>query len=261
MHPLIFQIGAFKIYSFSLMLLIAFSASTIYAWYEAKRLGENPEPALDLAVLIFIFSFVGGHLLHCLVNWKIYLADPLRIFKIWEGGLVYYGGFLTVCLVVLIYLRTHHLSIPKWADLVAPCAMITLFFGRIGCFLNGCCYGSPAPDWLPFKVKYPLSVMPLHLAGIPLYPTPIYEAIAVALIALFLILRSRRKKFEGEIFWLMILLYALIRFFLEFIRADSRGYLHSLHLSTSQLIGLLLSPLSLFFLIKNYLRPTPQGGV
>ncbi len=259
MHPLLLELGGFKIYSYSLMLVIAFTVSTIYAWLEARRLGEKPEPALDLAVLIFIFSFVGGRLLHCIVNWQIYLKDPVRILKIWEGGLVYYGGFLMVCLVTAVYLKRQRLSIPKWADIIAPCAMITLFFGRIGCFLNGCCYGSQAPQWLPFKVKYPISQMPLHLAGVSLYPTPIYESIATASIALFLIWRSRHKKFAGEIFWLMMLLYALIRFFLEYIRADSRGYIPAVHLFTSQLISLLIIPTSLFFLLKNHLRPGTQG--
>jgi phosphatidylglycerol:prolipoprotein diacylglycerol transferase len=87
-----------------------------------------------------------------------------------------------ITLVCYIYIKYHHLKVGRWADILAPTAMTTLFFGRIGCFLNGCCYGSPAPKWLPFKVVYPIERMPLHLAGIPLHPTPLYESLATGLI-------------------------------------------------------------------------------
>jgi len=260
-HPIILQLGSFKIYSYSLMVLIAFCAGTLYAWLEAKRLKENPEHALDLAVLVFIFSFIGGRLAHCIVNWRIYLADPLRIFKIWEGGLVYYGGYLASALVCYIYIKRSHLNLGRWADILAPTAMTTLFFGRIGCFLNGCCYGSPAPDWFPFKVKYPLSVIPLHLAGVALHPTPIYESLLTGLIALGLILYRKRKKYEGELFWLMMVLYPVVRFFLEYLRADPRGVVPGLNLSTSQFLGILIFIPSLVCLIIGYRRKVRQDAL
>jgi len=132
--------------------------------------------------------------------------------------------------------------------------MIALAIGRIGCFLNGCCYGSPAPAWLPWKVVYPEERMRFHLQGIPLHPTPIYSSITAGVIAGFLIWRSRHKRFEGEVFWLMLLLYSLARFLLEFVRGDPRGGIASLHLSTSQLISLPTFFLSISFLLKNYFK-------
>jgi phosphatidylglycerol:prolipoprotein diacylglycerol transferase len=133
--------------------------------------------------------------------------------------------------------------------------MLALAVGRIGCFLNGCCYGKVAPSWLPFKVTYPPAMMPLELAGMPLYPAPIYESITAAAIFIFLAWRAAHKKFEGEIFWLMVLIYAVARFFLEFLRADERGGIDALHMSTSQLIGVALFLLSGVLLIRGYLKP------
>ncbi len=254
MHPLIFQFGSFKIYSYSLLVLMAFGGGLLYAWREAKRLGEDPEHALDLAVLIFFFSFIGGRLLHCLINWHDYIHDPLRVFKIWEGGLVYYGGYFMITIVCFIYLRRKHLALGRWSDILAPCAMITLFFGRIGCFLNGCCYGCAAPKWLPWKVVYPIDQMPLYLAGVAIHPTPLYESLAVGLIATGLILYRKHKKYEGELFWLMMILYPVARFFLEYLRADPRGAIATLHLSTSQFISILVFIPSLVCLILGYRR-------
>jgi phosphatidylglycerol---prolipoprotein diacylglyceryl transferase len=254
-HPIIFKAGGFVVYSYSLMVALAFSAALIYSYYEAKRLGEDPAKVVDCGIYVFIACMVGGRLMHCLINYRIYLHDPVRIFKFWEGGLVFYGGEILGSLTIVVYVLVHKLNLAKWADLSAYVPMIGLFFGRIGCFLNGCCYGSAAQAWLPWKVKYPPGMMPLELAGVPLHPAPLYEALAVLLIFLFLVWRSRHKKFDSEIMWLMFLLYGVARFFLEFWRADERGGVAAIRLSTSQIIAVLFILPSGFFLLKNYLAP------
>jgi len=263
-YPIIFELGKFRVYSYSLLAVLAFSCALIYAYFEAKRIREDPEKVIDLAIYLFISGLLGAYLLNVMVNWRIYIKDPLRIFHFWEGGLVYYGGFILACLVALVYIKWHNLNLRSWADLLAPCAMIILAIGRIGCFLNGCCYGKPAPEWLPLKKLwiYPLGRLPLELEGIPLHPTQLYCSLLSALIVLFLIWRSRRKKFPGEVFWLMLFLYSLTRFFIEFFRADQRGGIASLHLSTSQLISIVFFALASFFLAKNYfktIKPNPRG--
>jgi len=251
-HPIIFKAGKFVVYSYSLMVVAAFAAALIYTYYEAKRVGEDPAMVVDCGIYVFIACMVGGRLMHCLIYYRIYLQDPVRIFKIWEGGMVFYGGLILGSLVIIAYVLSHKLNLAKWADLSACVPMIGLFFGRIGCFLNGCCYGTAAPSWLPWKVKYPTAAMPLELAGVPLHPAPLYESLATLLIFIFLVWRSRHKRFEGEIMWLMFLLYAIARFFLEFLRADERGGIAVVHLSTSQLVSIFFFALSSFFLAKNY---------
>ncbi len=254
MHPVILEFGRFRIYSYSLMVVLAFFGAFFYAWREAKRLGEDQEKVIDLGILIFLSAFLGARLLHILVNWRVYFSHPERILKFWEGGLVYYGGLILAVLVSVAYIRIRGLNLARWADILAPCAMIALAIGRIGCFLNGCCYGSPAPDWLPWKVVYPKERMPFHLQGVPLHPTPIYSSITAGIIAGILIWRSRHKRFEGELFWLMLFLYSVARFFLEFVRADPRGRIPVLSLSTSQAISVPLFFLSAYFLLKNYFK-------
>lgn len=255
MHPVIFKFGKLVIYSYSLMVVVAFCFMILYGWLEARRIKEDPEKVIDVGILMFLASLIGARILHCLVNWHIYAKDPVRILKIWEGGMVYYGGLVAAVLVATVYILWQGLNWNKWADLLAPTAMLALVFGRIGCFLNGCCYGSIAPSWLPWKVVYPPFNLPLHLTGIPLHPTPLYESLLAAIIFLFLAWRSRHKKFNGEIFWLMLILYAVARFFLEFLRGDPRGQIQSIHLSTSQTISLVLFLLSGAFLLGNYLKP------
>ena len=261
MHPVVFRLGKFVVYSYSLMVVVAFAAGLLYAYYEAKRIGEDTNKVIDLSIYVFISAFIGARLLHVLTEWRIYLHDPVRIFKIWEGGLVYYGGFILAILVIIVYVKAYKLSLPKWADLTAPVAMIELVFGRIGCFLNGCCYGRIAPSWLPWKVTYPSSVMPLELGGIPLHPAPLYESLAAALIAGFLIWRNFHKKYDSEVVWLMVFLYAIARFILEFFRADERGGISFLNLSTSQLISIGLFGLSSIFLARNYFKYRPREVV
>jgi len=258
-HPVIFKFGKLVVYSYSLMVVAAFCLMVLYGVLEARRVKEDPEKAIDIGILMFIASFIGARILHCLINYPIYLHDPLRILKIWEGGLIYYGGLAGALAAGTIYVFHQHLSWPKWADIVAPTAMIALAVGRVGCFLNGCCYGTIAPQWLPWKVTYPAAAMPLHFAGIPLHPAPIYESITTAIIFLFLAFRARHKRFQGEIFWLMVALYALARIFLEIFRADPRGEINFLHLSTSQVISILLIFISGYILGMNYLRPGVQG--
>ena len=258
MHPVIFRFGKLVIYSYSMMVVVAFCLMILYGVLEARRIKEDPEKVIDIGILMFLASMLGARLLNCIINWRVYIHDPLRVFKLWEGGLVYYGGLAGAFVAGTIYIWSKRLNWNRWADLVAPTAMIADAVGRVGCFLNGCCYGKPAPSWLPLKVTYPRAMMPLELSGVPLYPAPIYESIAAAAIFVLLAWKAAHKKFEGEIFWLMIWLYAIVRFFLEFLRADERGGIDALHMSTSQIIGAALFMLSGAFLVKGYLKPAAK---
>jgi len=248
MHPILVHIptpwGELPLYSYSVMVVVAFFASLAYAHFEARRIGEDTEKVFDLAFWIFLSGIAGSRLLEGLVNWRRFVSSPLDIFKIWEGGLTYYGGFIAAILTSLGFIRYHKLPLPKWADLLAPTAMITLGFGRIGCFLNGCCYGRPAPH-LPWAVTFPPGRLPVPLDGLPLHPTQLYEMLIAFVIAGITIALERRPHRPGVVIWTMILLYAVARFCLEYLRLDPRGGIAALGLSTSQAISLPLALLSL----------------
>jgi len=248
MHPILVHIptpfGEVPVYSYSVMVLVAYFAATAYAYFEARRLGEDGEKVLDLSFWVFLASILGSRLLEVLVNWRRFAPSPLDIFKIWQGGLTYYGGFIAAILTCLGFIRFHRLALGKWADLLAPVAMIALGFGRIGCFLNGCCYGRPAAG-LPWAVTFPPGILPVPLDSLPLHPTQLYESLIAFLIAGISYALERRPHRPGVVVWTMILLYALARFFLEFLRLDPRGGIASLGLSTSQAVALPLALLSL----------------
>jgi phosphatidylglycerol:prolipoprotein diacylglycerol transferase len=176
----------------------------------------------------------------------------MQIFKIWEGGLVFYGGLILAAVVALGYMRWHRLPIWKLADFISPLIALGLSFGRIGCFLAGCCYGRETPRVAMFS-----KILNLARLNVPLHPTQLYDAANGLVLFLFLNWMERRKAFDGQIFWLFLFLYAITRFFIETLRGDPRGFLFGDLLSTSQAIGILLAIFSLFMLFymkKKYRR-------
>ncbi len=177
-------------------------------------------------------------------------ADCLRVFKLWQGGLAYYGGPILALPAVLLLARWRRFSFWALADLCAVGVPLGLTFGRIGCVLSGCCFG--APTRLPWALRFPLDspafkhhvelgLLSPHAAGsLPVHPAQLYEAAGAALIfglCLWLFLR-RRPRPAGQLFLGMLLAYALLRFVVEFWRDDARGLWFGDVLSTSQLIGL-----------------------
>jgi phosphatidylglycerol:prolipoprotein diacylglycerol transferase len=149
------------IYGYGMMLFVAFVACTVLASYLARREGIAPEHVQDLAIYLFVGGIVGSR-----VVYMIQEKQPLsHLLYIWEGGLVFYGGALggAVAYVVAYYavIKKHNLSTLKLADIIAPCTALGLCLGRVGCLLNGCCYGQVAcPDCLAIATPFPLSGMP-----------------------------------------------------------------------------------------------------
>jgi len=253
MHPVLLRLstpfGELALYSYSVMVVVAFLASLAFVYFEARRLGENTDRVVDLSFWAFLFGIIGARVLHVAVEWRTFTDHPLDVFKLWKGGLAYYGGYIAAILACVAFIRWHRLPLGKWADLWAPVAMIALGFGRIGCLLNGCCYGRPAGD-LPWAITYPPDSLPMALDGIPLHPSPIYESLAAFLLAGLLVFFHRRPHRPGQVVWTMILGYAAIRFVLEYFRADPRGGIAALGLSTSQAIAVPLALLSLVALLR-----------
>jgi phosphatidylglycerol:prolipoprotein diacylglycerol transferase len=154
--------------------------------------------------------------------------DCLAALKFWQGGLTYYGGFLLALAVGIWYARRKHLGVLRTADIAAPVIMLGMFFGRMGCFFSGCCYGAPTDSWI--GVKFPQQPGPVH-------PTQLYEASGV--LVLFCVLYFAiwpRKRGHGEVFGWLLVLYGTMRWVLELFRADERGSLGPL--STSQIISI-----------------------
>jgi phosphatidylglycerol---prolipoprotein diacylglyceryl transferase len=170
----------------------------------------------------------------------------LVVLKLWRGGLAYYGGFIFAVAFAYYFVNKHKLGWWKTADLASPGIMLGLFFGRLGCFLNGCCYGKPTSS--AFGVVFPPGAsvwraqVKAHLIGpgsdaLPVHPAQLYESAAcfVIFLILYFVVRPRRRAF-GQVFAAMLILYAIARSLCEIFRDDDRGVLFGF-LSTSQLIS------------------------
>jgi phosphatidylglycerol:prolipoprotein diacylglycerol transferase len=247
MYPILFQFGNFHVYAYGFFVVVGVAVAGVLSALKIRKSNiKLPlENAADLFFYTVLSAFLGSRILFILVNFDVYRQHPLQMFKIWEGGLVFYGGLIPAAAVAFGYMRWHRLPTWKLADLISPSIALGLSFGRIGCFFAGCCYGRETS--LPWAVVFrnPDSLARLN---VPLHPTQLYDAANGLAIFFFLSWVSKRKTFDGQIFWLFVFLYSMTRFFIEIFRGDPRGHLFWNFLSTSQGIGVLLAIPSLFML-------------
>ncbi len=248
MYPILFKLGEFSVHTYGVLLAAAFLLALWVALREARRQRIDSNIVMDLAFYLLIAALVGSRFFYVLTNWHEFRVDPIDVLRFWRGGLVFYGGFLFAVVVGTYYIRKHNLNFSQMGDLLAPSIALGKAVGRLGCFSAGCCFGTPTD--LPWAVVF-TSKESLAPLGIPLHPTQLYESASCFII--FLALRRMRKseKFQGQILWYYILFYAAIRFFLEFLRADPRGFFIPEVISTSQGIAIPLAILALYMLWRK----------
>ena len=256
MYPVFFKLGSLNIYAYGFFILIGFVIGVVLANQKIRQAGISIslERVADLLFYTVLSAILGSRILFVLINFDLYRENPLQIFKIWEGGLIFYGGVILAAGVSIGYMRWHRMPVWKLADLVSPSIALGLFFGRIGCFLAGCCYGKETS--LPWGVTFtdPNSLARLNVS---LHPTQLYDAVNGLIIFFVLNWMEKKKSFDGQIFWFFLLLYSVTRFFIEMFRGDPRGFLFHHLLSTSQGIGIFLaigSLFMLFYLKEGYRR-------
>jgi phosphatidylglycerol---prolipoprotein diacylglyceryl transferase len=258
MHPVLFHIGPVTVYTYGFFVALGFFVGIEVARREAHRLGQSPAVVGDLCFFILIGAIVGARLFYVAVEWPVFLRHPLDIFKIWEGGLVFYGGFMGAALIGLWYIKNRQLPLWKTMDILALGVPAGHVLGRFGCFFAGCCYGKPCH--LPWCVTFtdPMSLAP---RGIPLHPTQLYAAAGNFLIFCALWIFRKRKRFDGQVFWVYLLLYALMRSFVECFRGDPRGLFFHQSVSIAQIIGGGVVVLALFMLrVKPGSGPKGKAG-
>lgn len=244
MFPLLFEIpifGGVKIYTYGVLVALGFVLGIWWTIREGKRVGIRSEFVLDLAFYIIIAALVGSRILYIFIDWKRYVEHPVDVIKIWEGGLVFYGGFIGAVLTSVYYIRKHNQGFLRVADIFMPGLALGHSVGRLGCFAAGCCYGRPADAGSWWSVIFPSNPYSLAPAGVPIVASQVLESATAFLIFLVLAFFSRRKKFDGEIFLLYLILYSVSRSYLETLRGDSvQGFLIPHVLSTSQAISIVL---------------------
>ncbi|MGA9753756.1 MAG: prolipoprotein diacylglyceryl transferase [Desulfobaccales bacterium] len=222
MHPILFEIGPIKIFTYGFLLALAFLSAIFVAGREAKRLGLPPGKFFDLCFYLILAALVGSRLLYVLLELRTFAAHPLKIFALWEGGLVFHGGVILALIVAFLYIRRHQLPWRLTLDALAIGLPLGQFFGRLGCFMAGCCYGSPSD--LPWAVVFnnPNTLCPLR---VPLHPAQLYEAFLALGVFGFLYWFRPRKRFAGQMILMYFCLAGLVRFVVEFFRSpvDYRG--------------------------------------
>lgn len=211
MRPVLIKVGPLTIFSYGFMLAIAFIVGTLLARAEARRKKIDPDIVFDLVLLIAVAGIVGARLFYVLGHWQRYAKAPLSAFAIWQPGLVFYGGLLGGTIAVLLFVRAKDLFLWDIADMLAPGLALGYAIARIGCFLNGCCYGGPCN--LPWAVRF---------FDVPRHPTQLYSSLYSLII--FGVLWSSRKKITkpGILFWFYFCMYAISRFAIEFFRTSRR---------------------------------------
>lgn len=217
MHPILFEIGGFPIRSYGVLVAAAFLAGIALARRDAPRIGVDPEAVADLGVWVILSAIAGSRLCYVLFyQWDAFAANPLIFFRVWEGGLVFYGGLAGAIAASVVFLTRRGLPVLRVMDLAAPAIALGQSIGRIGCFLNGCCFGRLC-TW-PIGITFPGHAQPAH-------PTQLYESAAQLFWAVVLWKLRTRVTRPGGLISLYVLTYGATRFALEFVRGDGNPVL------------------------------------
>lgn len=252
MHRELFKIGSLTIYSYGVFLALAFVTGTLLARYRYREQYKNPDIILNFVLAALIGGIIGARLFYVAGHWKDFASNPGRIFSLNMEGLVFYGGLIFGLGLTLLVGVLGKQKFWDVMDLAGLCVPPALAIGRIGCLLNGCCYGKLSN--LPWSITYPAS------SGIlgSRHPTQVYELILDLI--LFAILWTRRDSFSrrGTTFFLFLMGYSAIRLFVEFFRdhSDPKAALFF------QLLSAFFFLVSVIVLLFRYrlLPPARSGG-
>ena len=237
MHPILLELGPFSIKTYGFLIAVGFLIGIALASREAKRVGINQQAVLDLAFYIILGAIIGSRLFYVITHPEYFRANFLDAFKVWEGGLTFYGGFIMAFAVAFFMIKKHRLPACQTLDLFAPSLAVGILFGRLGCFFAGCCYGRLCT--YPWAVTFtnPQSLAELN---VPLHPVQLYAAAGSAITLAVLLLLKKRKTFHGELALVWIMLYSGCRLFEELFRGGQRGDLVFNRYPSSQVMALVL---------------------
>lgn len=259
MYPVLFRIHGFPINTYGVFLALAFLGAIFVTIRLAERDGLPKERIYDLCLWLLLSSLVGSKLL-MLFTEPEYRQSPMMLFSLdfLRSGGVFYGGLIGAIIAGVFLMRRWKLPWWKTADACAPGIALGNVLGRQGCFSAGCCWGKPTN--LPWGVRF--SELGHEVTGVPidakLHPTQLYESFAMLIVFLFLLWLHKKKKFSGQVILTYAVIYATVRFLIEFVRDDPRGDILGLTsltgLSTSQLIGIVVGIGALLTLIIRWRR-------
>lgn len=244
MYPEIIKIGALSIHTYGFFIAVGIIISLYFIKIETNRKGLNGQKIVDILFWSIWIGILGSRIFYVFYFPDEFLRDPIEFFRLWKGGLVFHGGLIFGIPFVVFMLKKEKIPAFKSLDIIVTYVPLAHFFGRLGCFFAGCCYGKVCE--LPWAVvfKNPKTLAPKN---VPLHPTQLYESfLNLFLFFLLFSLRNKNKK-EGVVLSLYLIGYGIIRFFVEFFRGDFRA-IH-FGLSTAQWISIFLIISGSFLLI------------
>ena len=226
----LFSIGKFTIHGYGLMIAIGILCCVAMASYRAKKNGLDQEAIVDIGIYGVIGGFLGAKILYVIVEFKTFIKDPKTVLG--SEGFVVYGGIIAGFLTAIVYCRIKKLYFLEYFDLAVASISMAQGFGRIGCFLAGCCYGRETEAWYGITFKN----SPFAPNNIALIPTQLLSSAADFLHFFLLIYITKKKKTDGIVVSSYLILYSIGRFLIEILRNDPRGNVSVL--STSQFISI-----------------------
>lgn len=247
MHRIFFQLGPITLYFYGFFVALAVLLSVFLILRETKKNGISQEKIFDLLIAVLIGGIIGGRLLFVIINWNYYAGYPLGIFKIYEGGLAFQGALFGAGVTIITFAAVKKLSFWEISDLIAPYIALGQAVGRIGCFMNGCCFGRVITRGI--GVTFPGET-------VVKIPAQIYSSIVLLLLFLVLIELRQRKFFTGYVFVSYLILDSILRFFLDFLRGDTPGIV--LGLKLSQLISVGIFIIGIILYVIRYIMRSNQ---
>jgi phosphatidylglycerol:prolipoprotein diacylglycerol transferase len=252
-----------KVFGYGVMLFLAFIGSMYIAAWRARREKLDPEVVYDMAFFVFIGGVIGARGFYVLQYWGDKVKSFWEIFELWKGGIVLYGSILGGTIGFLVYRWRRWFPILPMLDALAPALAFGIAIGRIGCFLNGCCYGDTCT--LPWAVRFPKQSPPwvseVERSQIPpdadyslwLHPTQIYSTIDGLILFLLLSAYYPLRKRDGQVMGLLLVTYPITRFLVEYLRNDEGVF--AAGMTISQLISLGLLAFGVAYRIVLSRRP------
>ncbi|MHB9093134.1 MAG: prolipoprotein diacylglyceryl transferase [Eubacteriales bacterium] len=219
MLPYLFKLGPLTVYPWGVTLSIAILLGTLVATKLARKINMNSDQILDLAIVLIIGGVVGARLFYVFVYEPArYIKEPLQIFALWNGGMVYYGALIGGFVTGTWYVREKKLPFWSLVDVVAPPLALGYGIVRIGCFLNGCCYGKPTTSSI--GVIFPYLEGTPYLDQVPRYPTQLFSSLIGFILFGLLLYLWRKKRFDGQVFLVFLIMYTIGRSVVEYFREN-----------------------------------------
>ncbi|HZY80176.1 MAG TPA: prolipoprotein diacylglyceryl transferase [Cyclobacteriaceae bacterium] len=248
MHPILFEAGPITIYSYGFLIALGAGLGFTYMWRQSKKeFGITFDQANTLFIILIVAGVVGGKLFMVFEDPSHYLKNPGKLIS--SSGFVFYGSLLFCIPTMLWFFRKNKLPVLAMLDIMAIVTCIVHGFGRLGCFMAGCCYGVPTDSWLGVIFTDPVcQAKPLNT---PIHPTQLYESTFIFMLMTGLFILKARKKFDGQVFLVYLVVYAIGRSIIETFRGDiDRGFVIKDILSNSQFISLLMAATAVYFYVK-----------